>query len=94
MVAKDSITLVTKIGFFRDLGVKVAQVVLRKTSILEEASHLIINIFSELGLVTVLQPKFASEHALELLTLLDVHQALPTHITHTRLGRTSSATCV
>lgn len=81
-VIEDGFTFVSEIGFFGDLGVKIAQIVFSETSIFEEASHFVVNVLCELGLVAILEFEFADKHALELFTLLNIHQTFTTRFTH------------
>ena len=49
--------------------------------------YLIINVFRDSWLISILQLELVNEEALKLLPLLDLHQALSPNICHTRLLR-------
>ena len=62
--------------------IQISKVVFGKSAVLQETSNLIVDVFAELRSVAVLQFKLADKHALELLALLDIHQALTTSLAH------------
>ena len=81
-VIEDGLFLLTQISFFANLSVQGAQVILSQTAIFEETSNLVVNVLRKRGLVTILELEFADQHALELLTLLNVHEALTAGLAH------------
>ncbi len=81
-IFKNCFFFVAKIGFFVDLSIKVTQIIFSQATILEETSHLIVNVLGDLGLVAVLELELIDEHALELLSFLNVHKSLTTLLTH------------
>jgi hypothetical protein len=64
------------LAFLVDFSIKALEVGFGESIVLKEASDLIVNVLTDLRLVSVLKLEFVNEHALQLLSLLDVHQLL------------------
>ena len=78
--------LVTEVSFFVDLSVKILEVCFCQSAVFEEFGYLVVNVRRELWLVTLLYLKLVDQHALELLTLLYVHESLASFVSHTTFG--------
>ena len=67
------VLFISKLDLLVDLSVKALEVGFSESIVLEEASDLVIDVLADLRLVSVLEFEFVDEHALELLSLLDIH---------------------
>ena len=64
---------ITVIDLLSDLHIESNQLVFRQTVVCQEFLNLVVDILSNIGVVAVLELELVDEHALELLTLLDLY---------------------
>jgi hypothetical protein len=82
-VIENSILAFTEFTFLKNAIIQLFQVVLGETIVLQELLDFIVNVFGETrSLITILNLEFVDQKPLELLSLLDVEEALTAGLTH------------
>lgn len=81
------VLFISKLDLLVDLSVKALEVGFSESIVLEEASDLVIDVLADLRLVSILEFEFVDEHALELLSLLDIHQLFLASFSHAPSSR-------